>query len=251
MARIRTIKPDFFTSADVCALSPLARLFYIACWLEADREGRMSWRPDNMKLRYFPADSCQVHEVAGELVRQGLVRPYGDGLAVIPTFTRHQVVNNRERPSVLPEPSDVDACPTRDHACATRAHGYSFPFPSFPEEKKTNENTPDGFAEFWNAYPRKVNKQGAYAVWCRLKPSEALQATIMEALEAQKVSRQWTAENGAYVPHPRTWIMGRRWEDEAQPQTQAQGIDLTAELARSAKLSEARSELLPSEQLTR
>ncbi len=30
MARIRTIKPEFFTSEDVVALSPLARLLFIS-----------------------------------------------------------------------------------------------------------------------------------------------------------------------------------------------------------------------------
>ena len=43
MARIRTIKPEFFTSDDICALSPLARLLYVGLWCEADREGRLVW----------------------------------------------------------------------------------------------------------------------------------------------------------------------------------------------------------------
>ena len=41
MARIRTIKPEFFTSDDICALSPRARLLYVGLWCEADREGRL------------------------------------------------------------------------------------------------------------------------------------------------------------------------------------------------------------------
>ena len=39
VARIRTIKPDFFTSEDIVVLTPWARLLYIALWCEADREG--------------------------------------------------------------------------------------------------------------------------------------------------------------------------------------------------------------------
>lgn len=54
MARIRAIKPDFFTSEDIVSLSPLARLLFISTWLEADREGRFVWRPKTMKLRYLP-----------------------------------------------------------------------------------------------------------------------------------------------------------------------------------------------------
>ena len=105
MARIRTIKPEFFTSEDIVALSPLARLLYVAIWLEADREGRLQWRPKTLKMRYLPADDCDVIALANELVGAGLVVPYeADGmqLAEVPTFTRHQVINNRETASALP-----------------------------------------------------------------------------------------------------------------------------------------------------
>ena len=45
MARIRSIKPEFFTSDDICALSPLARLLYVGLLCEVDREGRLVWSP--------------------------------------------------------------------------------------------------------------------------------------------------------------------------------------------------------------
>jgi hypothetical protein len=34
---------------------------------------------------------------------------------------------------------------------------------------------------------------------------------MLAALAKQKVSREWTQ---GYVPHPTTWLSGRRWEDE-------------------------------------
>ena len=104
MARIRTIKPEFFTSEDIVALSPLARLLYIAIWCEADKEGRLTWKPRTMKLRYFPADDCDIDALARELVASGLVIPYGDGLAYIPAFAKHQHINPRETASTLPNP---------------------------------------------------------------------------------------------------------------------------------------------------
>lgn len=135
MARIRTIKPDFFTSEDIVGLSPLARLLYIATWLEADREGRMAWRPRTLKLRYLPGDTCDIDALADELLVHGLVVLYtldGQQYACIPTFTRHQVINNRESPSVLPAPPDAintggprvdDASTTRADATSTRLVG--------------------------------------------------------------------------------------------------------------------------------
>ncbi|MCG3171850.1 MAG: hypothetical protein CALGDGBN_03556 [Pseudomonadales bacterium] len=105
MARIRTVKPEFFTSEDIVELSPMARLLYIALWCEADREGRMVWKPRTFKMRYLPADDCDIDSLAGEIIAAGLVILYGDGLAHIPTFARHQHVNARESASRLPAPN--------------------------------------------------------------------------------------------------------------------------------------------------
>lgn len=106
MARIRTIKPEFFTSEDIVALTPLARLLFIATWLEADREGRLEWKPNTLKMRYLPADACSIATLCEELVGAGLVVLYGEGLAVIPGFPKHQNINGKESPSRLPAPPD-------------------------------------------------------------------------------------------------------------------------------------------------
>jgi len=104
VARIRTIKPEFFTSDDICALSPRARLLYIGLWCEADREGRLVWAPRGFKRRYLPDDECDVEALCRELTDRTLVRLYGDGLAFIPTFATHQHVNPREAASKLAPP---------------------------------------------------------------------------------------------------------------------------------------------------
>lgn len=106
MARIRTIKPDFFTSEDIVELEPMARLLYIALWCEADREGRMAWKPRTFKMRYLPGDDCDIDALCDALVTRGLVCLYGDGLAYIPAFGAHQHVNPREAASTFPDPSD-------------------------------------------------------------------------------------------------------------------------------------------------
>lgn len=113
MARIRTVKPDFFTSDDICALSPHARLLYIGLWCEADREGRMAWTPKAFKRRYLPDDDCEIEDLCQELLKRDLVRLYGEDLAFIPTFLVHQHINPREAQSSLPVP-DADASTTRE-----------------------------------------------------------------------------------------------------------------------------------------
>lgn len=118
MARIRTIKPEFFTSEDIVSLSPLARLLYIALWCEADKEGRLLWRPKTFKMRYLPAESCEIDALCGEVINAGLVVLYGNGLAHIPQFRKHQHINPRETASQLPAPHDAST--TRHSRVTTR-----------------------------------------------------------------------------------------------------------------------------------
>lgn len=112
MARIRTIKPEFFTSEDIVGLSPLARLLYIAFWCESDREGRLVWKPKTFKMRYFPGDKCDIENLCNEILDAGLVVQYGECYAYIPTFHSHQHINPRESQTQLPSP-DIDAIVTR------------------------------------------------------------------------------------------------------------------------------------------
>lgn len=105
MARIRTIKPEFFTSEDIVSVTPLARLFYVSLWCEADRSGRLEWKPGTLKLRYLPGDVVDVSELADELHSRGLIVFYEVGekqYAEIPSFSKHQVINNREAESQIP-----------------------------------------------------------------------------------------------------------------------------------------------------
>lgn len=89
------------------------------------------------------------------------------------------------------------------------------------EESKEQKHTPippkgaaTGFAEFWSAYPLKKAKATAEKAWAKLKPSADLQAAILSAIAAHKLSADWQRDGGQYIPHPTTWLNQRRWEDE-------------------------------------
>ena len=110
MARIRTIKPEFFTSESIIELDPLARLFFISLWCEADREGRLAWKPKTLKYRYLPADNCDIDLIADSLIKQKLIKIYtvdDEDFCQVTGFDKHQVVNNRERESSIPESTDA------------------------------------------------------------------------------------------------------------------------------------------------
>lgn len=128
MARIRTIKPEFFTSEDIVSLTPLARLFYVSLWCESDREGRLEWKPRTFKLRYLPGDDCDINDLGSELIEAGLVVLYeidGKLYGEIPGFKKHQVINNRESESTIPPRVTTmnDASPTRESGVKAEGKG--------------------------------------------------------------------------------------------------------------------------------
>ena len=98
-----------------------------------------------------------------------------------------------------------------------------------PEPKKKNtpkpprssagaDSLPDGFEQFWAAYPAKKAKPAAVKAWAKLHPDEQMQAEILAAIERERRSEQWTRDGGRFIPHPTTWLNQRRWEDEVPAQ---------------------------------
>ena len=72
----------------------------------------------------------------------------------------------------------------------------------------------DGFENFYQTYPRHVGRAKAEAAWHKLKPDQALRLTISAAIEQQRTN--WREPK--FIPHPATWLNGRRWEDEPPQQ---------------------------------
>lgn len=64
------------------------------------------------------------------------------------------------------------------------------------------------FDRFWKIYPRKENKGQAEKAWAKaIKLAEPDQ--IIEAVERTP----WN-EDKQFIPHPASWLNGKRWEDE-------------------------------------
>ena len=96
-----------------------------------------------------------------------------------------------------------------------------------PKSKRKGPAAPDrasDFSAFWAAYPRKVGKAAAEKAFLKV---EAQLHTLLDAVEAQKRSPQWTRDRGQFIPYPATWLNQRRWEDEtpeAAPPVEVPGI---------------------------
>lgn len=106
MARIRSIKPEFWTDEKVVELSAFARLLFIGMWNFADDQGRLVYSPKRLKMQVLPSDAVDVTELVGEIRRESLVTVYDhEGVEYIQIngFEKHQKVDKRN-PSKLPPP---------------------------------------------------------------------------------------------------------------------------------------------------
>lgn len=110
MPRIRNLKPEFFTDAEMVELPPLHRLFFQGLWCWADREGRLEDRPKDLKVRILPADKCDAEAMLADLERAGRIVRYtvdGERFIQVCNFTKHQRCHKDEKPSRLPGPPET------------------------------------------------------------------------------------------------------------------------------------------------
>jgi hypothetical protein len=227
MARIRTIKPEFFVSEQVADVSPTCRLLFVGMWLFCDDAGIHPASSKQLKMEVLPGDDVttkQVGEMVKELLRVGLLVEYEVDDGTEPktywqvTGWHHQKI---ERPRFQYPPPDSATC--RRHIDDTSTSPRSprvravpdptVPDPTVPEHTSTSKsavNYPTDFEEWWKQYPKKVQKLAAakaYKSACqRGAPDVILAATIAFS--------QTDKARGDFCPYPATWLNENRWEDD-------------------------------------
>lgn len=110
MARIRTIKPEFFTSLTLSTVSRDARLTFIGLWTYCDDDGRGRDESRLIKAAVWPLDDKVTVDVVErhlvELADAGLVQRYavsGQRCVVVRNWKEHQKID-RPKASILPPP---------------------------------------------------------------------------------------------------------------------------------------------------
>lgn len=131
--RIRTIKPEFFLHENLFDAEqrtglPL-RMAFVGLWTCADREGRFEWRPRPLKACIMPYDDVDFSAVLDALSANGFIRPYsinGKDYGMIPSWKSHQVINQRESESKIPDIEGIQGVDLHMHAHAghSGAHVY-------------------------------------------------------------------------------------------------------------------------------
>ena len=229
MARSRNIKPGFFRNDKLAECGPIPMLVFAGLWCLADFRGNLEYRPKRIKIDTIPyfngieggidyGIDSGIDECIDLLQRAGFVYRYSiddTEYLHICNFLKHQNPHKNERDSgtSIPEPIKdgikTEVIPNNDEAIVL-----------IPDSFIPDSLVPNGidqsisFDTFWEAYPRKTNKAKAESAWKKLKPDENLFDLITKNITARLQVGDWDEDRKDYIPHPSTYLNGRRWEDE-------------------------------------
>lgn len=115
MARIRTIKPEFWTSEQVVECSPTARLLFIGIWNFCDDAGIHPDSVKRLKMEIFPSDAiadAEIRAMVDELINAGLLEHYtvaNQGFLRVTGWVKHQKIDKPTFKHPLPDPQKIDA----------------------------------------------------------------------------------------------------------------------------------------------
>lgn len=109
MARIRTIKPEFWEDETLAELPPPARLLFIATWNFADDAGVLKASPAWLKAKAFPYDEAlrvsEVKKWCDSLIKIRMLVPIdynNESYYLIRTFRKHQIIDKRHARFTIP-----------------------------------------------------------------------------------------------------------------------------------------------------
>jgi hypothetical protein len=202
MARIRTIKPEFWTDERIGEVSVSARLLLIGSLNFADDEGGLERSSKQLKAQIFPYDSIDCEPLVLELLRVGLLIEYevADRKYLhIKGFSKHQKVENKAKPRIpLYDPSLITNI--------TLTESSPSPHREPVEEKLSlrdqgREGIKEGIKEGNTELAKPVEPERSTAV---TKPPNPKAAQIAES--TAKVFEHWRAVHN----HPRAALDDKR-----------------------------------------
>lgn len=132
MARIRTIKPDFFRHEGLQDLASEygahVMLVFAGLWGHCDKAGRFEWRPRLLKLDILPFLDFDMQEALEILARAGQVEYYemnGKAYGLIRTFRDHQRISGKELQESEKHPEPPEEQPRSNGEATGKQQGSS------------------------------------------------------------------------------------------------------------------------------
>jgi hypothetical protein len=144
MSRIRTIKPEIWTSEQVIACSPIARLLFIGLWNFCDDNGVHSASYIRLKAEVFPADNFNTPEIKiwiNELINNELIREYmidDKAYWIVTGWKKHQRIEKPTYRHPLPQ-SDLKKIEDNSTTTQRELDELSLSTPHLLDELSTTE----------------------------------------------------------------------------------------------------------------
>jgi hypothetical protein len=238
MARIRSIKPEFWTSEQIMECSPMARLMFIGLWNFCDDAGRHPRSSRQIKAQIFPGDDITAGEIdvlIGELSANGLIDEYSvDGKEYFVVTGWHHQKIDKPQPAKYPPPFE-DHSDTGSRMVSTDRIGeerkdntLSPAKPPERERKKLNGKTPPHRRENDEAWERVravyPKRKGDYE-WKTARDRfdrEIASGTDPEAIIAGAAAyaeqqRELGHIGTPYVKQASRFMSARTWEEFSRP----------------------------------
>ena len=238
MARIRTIKPDFWTDETLTECSLSARLLFIGSWNFADDNGNLEHSAKQLKMKVFPADDVKVTPLLNDLITHGLLIEYsvnGKKYLHIKGFEKHQVINRPSISDIPPFDESLRTPLTLTEDSLREGNGmegkgiiHSSTDPSNGAGKKKRPSTfrydyPEDFMQFWSRYPRRENKPQAHKEFefekrnnPKFTQEKVLQATTAYAEEV-------SGKESGFIKMPSTFLHHGTWLEKVYLPEEATG----------------------------
>jgi len=209
----------------LCSKSEFTRLLAIALLNWADDEGYFLANPVLIRGQVFPflEDSTKIPRALQDLSSVGWIDlgkdDQGRSIGRIKNFAKHQRVD-KPNPSKLKASSVFQEGSKNDLGIILEDSKEEGKGREGNKEGKVHPSDWEGFEEFWIAYPRKTAKSDALKAWNKIKPDLI---TVLNALDWQRKSEDWTKDSGQYIPYPASYLNSKRYEDE-KPKPKAQPV---------------------------
>jgi hypothetical protein len=205
MARIRTIKPEFWTDAALMECSVSTRLLFIGTWNFADDNGNLDRSAKQIKARVFPADAIDCEPLIQQLMTHGLLIEYavnGKKYLHIQNFTKHQVIN---RPSSPHCPLHYDSLNTHgvlhdDSLREGKGREGNGKEGKVKEGKKTSIPMPEGIdEEIWKDFLKTRTKPITETGLKGIAKQAVLAGISLEAALQECCTRGWQSFKAEWI----------------------------------------------------
>ena len=219
----RIIKDSISKSETISGLTDFQFRLWVHLITYVDDYGRGDARPAIIKGACFPfrdrMTNKDIEKGLADLAGAGCVVLYkvdGKPYLCFPNWENHHRV--RQKVSKCPSPDECDDEQNYAASCGELPQNSAI-IQSNPIQSKSESNPNPkaqsaraaAFDAFWSAYPRKEGKQKAVTAFEKV---DVPVAVLLEAIEKQKRSAQWSKDGGQFIPHAATWLNGKRWEDQ-------------------------------------